>query len=212
MFGREPHTPLTFKYADLVQDSSSVETFGKAYRSIQAEMKRNKDEGVTMSGIKKGSWVLVRYHPKEGKCKLAPKWKGPLQVTEVEDRVVILQDERRVHKSDVKMVSAKLRETSEWVEDLLPGNEFSEVKKVVGRREDAGEVQYKVRWKGCHKDADSWKKLGDLNCDPLVQEFEERLKKKKEKQNSPPKEGVREVLDERMMGWEPVERTMGTRT
>ena len=49
-----------------------------------------------------------------------------------------------------------------------------EVEKIIGKRVQKGQEQFKIRWKGFEEKDDTWEPRKNLNCPEKVQEFEEQ--------------------------------------
>ena len=49
--------------------------------------------------------------------------------------------------------------------------EYSEVEKVLDRRERGGAVQYKIKWKGWNNRYNCWRDEGDLDCKDLIDQY-----------------------------------------
>jgi hypothetical protein len=177
MFGREVIHPVQLQYGDLVLGESA---FDLEYKRIVRVLEEGVDQEAVSSEMRKGDRVLVKNFKKGEKQKLDPKWEGPHEIIRVEGRVMELKDGRRMHESNLKWVKGDLREElkEDEVEDLLPRNELYEVRKIVDEKVVDGLRWYRVRWKGMRKDCDEWRSLADLQCDALIQEFQERQKKK----------------------------------
>lgn len=52
------------------------------------------------------------------------------------------------------------------------------VEKIVDKRVVKGKVEYKVKWEGWDPSWNSWEPMEHLNCTDIIDEFEEKLKKK----------------------------------
>jgi len=70
------------------------------------------------------------------------------------------------------------------------GEEEYEVEKCVDKRMVKGKVQYLIKWKGFEDTDNTWEPVENLECEELISEFEEILKKKngKEKEKEVQKE------------------------
>jgi transposase InsO family protein len=62
-------------------------------------------------------------------------------------------------------------------EEIIEGEVYFEVERIVDKRGSGPNLQYKVAWKGYGEDQDTWEPVNHLKCDDLVAEFENRLRK-----------------------------------
>ncbi|KAH0788784.1 chromobox protein 5-like [Histomonas meleagridis] len=66
-----------------------------------------------------------------------------------------------------------------------------EVEAIVGERTRRGKKQFKVHWVGYPSEDDTWENEEDVDCDELIEEYREKVKKEIEenKSKSPEKKG-----------------------
>ena len=69
------------------------------------------------------------------------------------------------------------------------------VEKILNRRLKKGVIQYYIKWKDFPSDDNTWEPASNLNCDSMIEEFEESLREEKEKEKE--KEKQKEKQKER---------------
>lgn len=57
-------------------------------------------------------------------------------------------------------------------------SEYDEVEEVLDKRERRGKIYYKLKWKGYSESESTWEPVKHLNCQVLIDQFEENLKRK----------------------------------
>jgi hypothetical protein len=174
MLGREPSLPIQLDYQDTQQLQGEVVAFDATYKRVLKMLAESKDVICRPTSYKAGDCVMVRNFTRADKNKLRRHWEGPVEVRRVEGQVIELVDGRRLHEVSVKPCPAKLRPACQQsAQELFPTNQFTEVRKIVGKRVLDNQEEYKVRWFGTTKLEDSWLGVKDLKCPELIKKFEE---------------------------------------
>jgi len=131
--------------------------------------KRNKNK---MRKFRIGEFVKIKNrYDHEGASKLKLKWRGPYQV--VEEKSAGVYRVKRPEENDELAITINATNMGEWKSDVaIVEDDQYEIEMIMGHRQDeAGNMEYRVRWKGWTKRHDSWKKEEDMNAEELLKEY-----------------------------------------
>lgn len=69
-------------------------------------------------------------------------------------------------------------------EEEVEATEDYVVEKVVDKRNVKGKIQYLLKWKGYPDEENTWEPVENLDCESLIQEFEDKRRKERTRESS----------------------------
>ncbi|KAK7078958.1 Chromobox protein 1 [Halocaridina rubra] len=106
-----------------------------------------------------------------------------------------IQEDRLIPNSEFKQKKITLKKMPKPVENSPEGSvsegeeeeEYS-VEKIIDKRVKGGQIEYLLKWKGYGDDDNTWEPKSNLDCEELIEEFENRRKEESKKKDDKKKE------------------------
>ncbi len=193
MFGTAPIAiPLTFEHSNIPAVEARLEELSRTRNEALAahELARQRINDRIKANFKpfqKGDkvWLEAKNLRRNVPKKISAKREGPFTITEVLGPVTYrlqLPKTWKIHNVFHATLLSPYRTTPVYGEnfpqpppDVIDGDDFYEVDRIVSHRKRGRGHQYLIRWKGYTAEDDSWQKLDDLkNSEEILNEYQRR--------------------------------------